>query len=225
MIKKLILMLILLLVAATVHTVQAGVIVDEDFSSYADTSFIGADFGTPGPTGWFYAGQSEGPVSLVDLSASPVGAAPGATTSGLLITFGATSGEKDTNLGYFSPSFTYDAMTIYTLEFDLAVGQGATDDIGYFFRINSGGFVSDKIIGVTPNDGWVHLTLVGDTSLFPGAVGAPVQLQFNMDGGQTGTAGGDTFYFTNVKVTSQLIPEPATFLLLGFGALLLRRKR
>jgi len=48
MIKKLILMLILLLVAATV---QAGVIVDEDFSSYADTSFIGADFGTPGPTG------------------------------------------------------------------------------------------------------------------------------------------------------------------------------
>jgi hypothetical protein len=197
----------------------------EDFSSYSDTSFIGADPANPGPTGWFYAGPSEGTDSIETLPATvppaTLGVAPGGTTTAYLVIFGNSSALKDTNLGWISSGAMYQPDVIYEFSFDIAAANGGLEDVGVYWQ-------SPPLGGnryTTPGYyDWEHMSAILDTSDHPEYLGLPIQIQINIDGNQTGAENGDQCYITNVNLT--IIPEPTTVALLGFGSLaLIRRKR
>lgn len=218
-----------------VGSVNAADIFFEDFSAYSDNSFLGADSANPGATGWFYAGGNEGTDDCVSL---PVGApypmpiAPGGTDSSYQVVFGPLSTEKDTNLGWISSTLTYKAGYDYTLSFKLGVSNGMSDDINCLIMSTVGGVattvknVQPTPIFLTPAMGWLSYSVTATAAEIAavGATGSGARIQFNMDGDQTGTEGGDIVYLTDVKIT-EVIPEPATMLLLGLGSLALLRRR
>jgi len=222
--------LILVVLMFFVGSVNAAEIFFEDFSGYSDNTFLGPDSLNPGSTGWFYAGGNEGTDDCVSL---PVGApypmpiAPGGTDSAYQVIFGALSSEKDTNLGWISSTLTYKAGYDYTLTFKLGVSNGITDDINCLIMSTVGGEattvknVQPTPIFLTPEMGWLSYSLTATAAEIAavGATGSFARIQFNMDGDQQGTVGGDILYLTDVSLSE--VPEPATMLLLGLGSLAL----
>jgi len=227
--------LIVVVLMFLVGSVNAAEVFFEDFSGYSDNSFLGADDLNPGATGWFYAGQNEGVDDCVTLPVGgvyPMPTAPGGTSSAYQVIFGPASSEKDTNIGWISSTLTYKAGYDYTLTFKLGVSNGLSDDINCLIMATVGGVatsvkaVDPKPLFISPEDGWLSYSVTATAAdiATAGAVGSGLRLQFNMDGDQTGTEGGDIVYLTDVKIEE--IPEPATMLLLGLGALaLVSRKK
>jgi hypothetical protein len=214
--------------------VNAAEVFFEDFSGYSDNSFLGLDALNPETTGWYYAGQNEGVDDCVSLPVGgdyPMPIAPGGTASAYQVIFGSSSSEKDTNIGWISSTLTYKAGYDYKLTFKLGVSNGLSDDINCLMMATVDGTavsvkaVDPKPLFISPSDGWLSYSVTATAADIAalGAVGSGLQLQFNIDGDQTGTEGGDIVYLTDVRIEE--IPEPATILLLSLGSLVLVRRR
>jgi len=182
----------------------AATVLYEDFSAYSDTTFIGPGADNPGPTGWFYAGASEGTDSIEGLpTAVPpgtIGLAPDGTDTAYLVSFGGTLAERDTNLGWKSSEDTYLANTVYTWSVALAEGNGVIEDVQCYWMCTGVG-CNQLAQTITSFGDWETYTWTLNTTTSPQFVGSPVQIQLNCDGDRTGAEHGDQLYITNVEVT------------------------
>ena len=117
---------------------------------------------------------------------------------------------------------TIEANTVY--ELTVAIGQRADlgwSDLTVALRPDSqnGPIIAGGIYDAAdaPDGTFTDVTISFDSSILTSEVGKDLYITFNSQGVQA--------LYDNVRLTETLIPEPTSFALLGFGGLLVARRR
>lgn len=154
--------------------------------------------------------------------------------------FAATEADSVANNDYYQivvqPEAGY-TLNLASLTFDFAIGTtGSSNGIAFFVRSDAGGdaFTTTLGRGGTTANAFSSLAPMDLTgAAFQGIdTGDPVTFRiYAYDRGSTSNTTSASayagFYFDNLQVSGEVIPEPASFALLGLGGLLMlpRRRR